>query len=441
MPDESGYRRRLSLFDSTMVVIGGIIGAGIFLSPAIVAQRVDRPSQVLTAWVVGGAVALIGALCFAELGARRPLAGGGYVYLRETMGELPAFLYGWTQLVVINSGGIAAVAITFAGYACGLLGLGERGIKPLAVTAILVLSIVNYLGIRPGSITQNILTILKLLALAGVIGAGIWALTGGATELGGVVEQQPADGAGMWKLLGIALIPVLFSYGGWQHANHIGGEIRSPGKNLPRALLLGVATVVLFYVLTNIAYLSALGVEGLAASSTPAADTLVKMVGPVGGKLIGLGIVFSTLGFVNLVILAAPRIYQTMAADGLFFGRVAQIHPRYHTPSGAIVFQGIWAAVLALSGTYAQLLDYVVFGDWIFFGLVVATLFFYRRRTDGGDSDFRAPGYPLTPMIFVATAVYVVISSILWNPLNALLGAGLIALGVPVFLFWRRRRG
>jgi APA family basic amino acid/polyamine antiporter len=284
-PGSSGYQRRLSLFDSTMVVIGGIIGAGIFLSPSIVAQRVDRPGQIMLAWVVGGAVALIGALCFGELGARRPLAGGGYVYLRETFGELPAFLYGWTQLLVINSGGIAAVAIIFAGYAC--------------------------------------LTILKLLALAGVIGAGVWALTGGPTELGGEIERQSSDDAGMWKLLGIALIPVLFSYGGWQHANHIGGEIRSPGKNLPRALLLGVATVVLFYVLTNIAYLSALGVDGLAASSTPAADTMVRMVGPVGGKLIGVGIVFSTLGFVNLVILAAPRIYQTMAADGLFFGWVA----------------------------------------------------------------------------------------------------------------------
>jgi APA family basic amino acid/polyamine antiporter len=381
----------------------------------------------MLAWVVGGAVALIGALCFGELGARRPLAGGGYVYLRETFGELPAFLYGWTQLLVINSGGIAAVAIIFAGYACGLLGFGERGTKPLAVTAIVVLSIVNYLGIRPGSITQNILTILKLLALAGVIGAGVWALTGGPTELGGEIERQSSDDAGMWKLLGIALIPVLFSYGGWQHANHIGGEIRSPGKNLPRALLLGVATVVLFYVLTNIAYLSALGVDGLAASSTPAADTMLR--------------VFSTLGFVNLVILAAPRIYQTMAADGLFFGWVARIHPRYRTPSGAIVFQGIWAAALALSGTYAQLLDYVVFGDWIFFGLVVATLFVYRRSNGGQPTDFHTPGYPLTPLIFVVTAAYVVVSSILWNPMNALLGASLIALGIPVFLFWRRRRG
>jgi APA family basic amino acid/polyamine antiporter len=304
-----------------------------------------------------------------------------------------------------------------------------------------VLSIVNYLGIRPGSITQNILTILKLLALAGVIGAGVWALTGGPTELGGEIERQSSDDAGMWKLLGIALIPVLFSYGGWQHANHIGGEIRSPGKNLPRALLLGVATVVLFYVLTNIAYLSALGVDGLAASSTPAADTMVRMVGPVGGKLIGVGIVFSTLGFVNLVILAAPRIYQTMAADGLFFGWVARIHPRYRTPSGAIVFQGVWAAVLALTGTYAQLLDYVVFGDWIFFGLVVATLFVYRRRNGGEPTDFHTPGYPLTPLIFVVTSAYVVVSSILWNPMNALLGASLIALGIPVFLFWRRRRG
>jgi APA family basic amino acid/polyamine antiporter len=238
---------------------------------------------------------------------------------------------------------------------------------------------------------------------------------------------------------GAALIPVLFSYGGWQQSNFIAEEIVAPSRNLPRAILVGVAVVVAVYVLANVAYLATLGAPALATSLAPASETMRARLGPVGGTLIAAGIVASTFGFLNLVILVSPRVYQAMADDGLFFGWAARLHPRYRTPSGALLFQAGWSIVLLLSGSYGQLLDYVVFGDWIFFGLVVTTLFVYRRRPAGDDVGFRTPGYPVVPGLFVAVAAYVVVSSIWSNPLNAALGAALIAAGVPVFALWRRR--
>jgi APA family basic amino acid/polyamine antiporter len=436
--EKTTYDRRLSLFDGTMVVIGGIVGAGIFLNPAIVAERTGTPSLTLLAWAIGGGIALIGAVCFGELGARRPLAGGSYVYLKDIFGPLPAFLYGWTYLLVVNTGGIAAVGVTFAGYAGNLVGLPESAIKPVTVAAIFFLSAINYVGVRPGSITLNIFTVLRLLALAALILTGLMAVgAGGAAS----ADTSAAPSRSAFAIIGVALIPVLFSYGGWQHANHIAGEIRSPRKNLPRALLMGVVIVVTFYLLTNIAYLTALGVKGLGSSTAPAADTMTAVLGPVGGTLIGAGIACSTFGFLSLAILAGPRIYQAMADDGVFFEWAADLHPRYRTPAGAIVFQALWASLLTLSGTYGQLLDYVVFGDWIFFGLTVATIFFYRRRdsVSPDESAVQAWGYPVLPALFVAAAAYTVVSSILSNPFNALLGACLIAAGIPAFLYRKRR--
>jgi APA family basic amino acid/polyamine antiporter len=435
----SSYLRRLGVFDTTMVVIGGIIGAGIFLNPAIVAQRVHTSAFILTAWIIGGAVALVGALAFAELGARRPQAGGGYVYLTESFGPLAAFLYGWTFLFIINSGGIAAVSVTFARYSVDLLGISTIYIKPFAVALLVTLAAVNYFGIRSGSITQNIFTVLKLTALAVLIFVGVFLARGGvhATAPGETIQ-----GFGVVRALGVALIPVLFAYGGWQYSNNIASEIVDPERTLPKALTIGIAVVIAVYVLANVAYIRALGPAGLAASLAPAADTMRVVVGPVGAALMGLGIIASTIGFVNTGILSAPRMLQAMSADGLFFRFASRLHPRYRTPTGGIVIQAVWAIALALSGTYGQLLDYVVFGDWIFFGLIVATIFAYRRRdaaTGITPTAFRMPGYPVLPALFVTIAAYVVISAIWSNPRNALLGALLIALGVPAFLFWRRQ--
>jgi APA family basic amino acid/polyamine antiporter len=416
--------------------MGGIVGAGIFLNPSIVAQRIGTPVLTVMVWVIGGVIAMAGAFCFAELGSNRPQAGGGYVYLRDGFGSLPAFLYGWTLLLVISTGAIAAVAVTFARYATDLAGLSDRWIAPAAVGAIAVLSLVNYLGVRPGSTVQNVFTVLKLVALTALIVVGLALSPGGE---GGAAVEVAAESWGIGSfaaVVGVALAPVLFSYGGWQQTNYVAEEIVDPERTLPRALVLGVAGVVLVYVLANVVYVKVLGVIGLAASLAPAADVMRAVLGTAGATFISAGIAVSTFGFLNLVILVSPRVYQAMASDGVFFRRMAELHPRYRTPGAAIIFQAAWAMVLTLSGTYGQLLDYVVFGDWIFFGLAGATLFVFRRR--GERIRFATPAYPWIPGLFVVAAAYVVLSSIVSNPGNALLGSGLIALGIPAYLFWKR---
>jgi APA family basic amino acid/polyamine antiporter len=421
-----------------MMVVGGIVGSGIFLNPAIVAQRVGTETLTLGVWILGGIVALIGAMVFAELGARRPVAGGGYVYLRECFGPLPAFLYAWTLLLVIATGAIAAVAVTFAGYTAALLGLGPGATVPMAVSAILTLSMINYLGVRPGAITQNVFTLLKLGALALLIVTGL-----AGSAMPAELVPPPQESGSVVLAVGAALVPVLFAFGGWQQTNFIAEELRDPARNLPRALLAGVTLVVGVYVLANLAYVKTLGVPGLARSTAPAADVMEALLGDTGRAIIAAGIAVSSFGFLNLVILVSPRVYRAMARDGLFFSRLAQLHPRYRTPGAAIVLQGGWAILLTLTGGYAELLDYVVFGDWIFFGATAATLFLYRSRErrglETGNLRFRMPGYPITPVIFILAALYVVLGSVLSNPGNALRGTALMALGVPVFLFWNRR--
>ena len=443
-PGVTTYARRLGIFSATMAVMGGIIGSGVFLGPEIVAARVGTAGLTLVAWIVGGIIALAGALCFGELGARRPRAGGGYVYLREAFGPLPAFLYGWALLLVIATGATAAVAVTFASYTVALLGLPLQATLPLAIGAIALLCGVNYVGVKPAAISQNVFTLLKLAAVVALIVAGLSFKS--STDLSRPLPPSTASS------LGAALVPVLFAYGGWQQTNFIAEEIIEPERNLPRALLAGVAGVVVVYLLANLAYLRVLGVAGLAHSSAPAAGVMARVLGLPGQRLISAGISVSTFGFLNLVILVTPRVFQAMAADGVFLDRLARLHPIYRTPTGAIVFMGVWSIVLALSGTYAQLLDYVVFGDWIFFGLTVASLFIYRRRDltrvpplhvveRGSGGEARVPGYPWTPALFVLAAAYVVVSSIVANPKNALIGTGLLALGVPVYVVSRRRGG
>ena len=422
------------------MVVGGIIGSGIFLNPALVAERTRTVELTLAVWVLGGGIALLGALVFAELGARRPVAGGGYVYLRDAYGRLPAFLYAWTLLLVIATGAIAAVAVTFASYTASLAGLSPVARLPLAVGSILFLSAVNYVGVKPGAITQNVLTVLKLSALAILIVTGLTL----AASPPPADHLAPLARSGVVLAVGAALVPVLFAFGGWQQTNFVAEELIEPERNLPRALVLGVSIVVAVYLLANLAYLRTLGIAGLAQSSAPAADAMNALLGSPGRRLIAAGIAISTFGFLNLVILVSPRVYQAMAQDGLFFPSLARLHPRYRTPSAAILFQGGWAIILTLTGRYGDLLDYVVFGDWIFFAAVTSTVFVFRARERSGREPstlrFRMPGFPLVPLAFMLAALYVVIGSIASNPGNALKGSALILLGVPVFLFWTGRR-
>ncbi|MFB6249019.1 MAG: APC family permease [Salinibacter sp.] len=445
--EAGSYARELSLFDGIMVVAGGIIGSGIFRGPDVVAKRVDTPELIMMAWAVGGGIALIGALCFAELGARRPEAGGGYVYLREAFGPLFGFLYGWKLIFISATGAIAALAITFADYAVDLFGLAGSWSLPIAIASIFFLSGVNYVGVRFGSLTQNIFTVLKLGALAGLVATGLWLGTGELTTPDTAAQSVWAT-EGPWGVItafGAALTPVLFAHGGWQHANHLAAEINRPSRNLPLSLLIGVGAVVGSYLLANYAYLYALGVEGLAQSDAPASDAMQALLGSTGGTLIGIGVMVSIFGILNLIIMAAPRVTQAMAEDDLFFRPFARLHPEYRTPSWAILFQAGWATVLAVSGTFGQLLNYVVFGDWILFALIVGTLFVYRRRDagEGAPDTFRMVGYPVLPILFIAASMFVVVSTIAsMDPLNAGIGIGLLSAGVVVYFGfrWARRR-
>jgi APA family basic amino acid/polyamine antiporter len=435
------FRRALGPFDATMVVVGGIIGSGIFINPYLVARQLDSSVLVLGAWVAGGAIALAGALAYAELGAVFPKAGGQYAYLRDAYHPLAGFLYGWALLAVIETGAIAAVAIAFATYALRLVGRPDVAPVPLALATILLLSVVNYLGVKVGSRVLNVFVVLKVAALAVLIGAGSLAP---AAEGWWVATRGSGGSAGATAAaFGVALVPILFAYGGWQNANYVAEEIRDAKRNLPLSLIAGTATVVVVYVLVNTVYLRALGLDGLAATMTPAASAAERMFGPTGDRFVTAAIAISTFGFLDLAILAPTRVYYAMGADGAFLPALATLHPRYRTPALAIAVQTAWACALALTGEYGRLLNYVVFADWIFFGLTVGTLFVFRRtrplHTRPADA-FRAPGYPVIPVAFVVIAAAVVLSVVRADLWSAVRGALLIVAGIPVFFWFTRRR-
>jgi APA family basic amino acid/polyamine antiporter len=447
------FRKELGRFDTAMIVVGGIIGAGIFINPYIVAQRLDSPAPVLAAWLAGGVVALAGALTFAELGTLFPTAGGHYAYLREAYHPMAGFLYGWGLLLMIECGAIAAVAITFAEYTLRLVGNTGANARALAIIGIVVVAGINYLGVKPGSRVLNTLVIAKLIPLALLIGAGLFlpaSEPGLADSVGGTIGAGAGAIEGVARpesrfllfAFGAALIPVMFTYGGWQNANYVAEEMKDPVKDLPVGLLAGTAIVVLVYGLINFVYLDTLGQAGLASTLTPASDVADLLLGSTGNFVVTLGIAVSTFGFLNLTMLAPTRVYYAMARDGLFPGRLARLHPRFDTPSAAILVQTGWSIVLVLTGSYAQLVDYVVSADWLFFGLAGASLFVFRRKVPLPDRNvgvFRTPGYPWVPALFVAVAM-LILGSVLWtNPLRSGIGFALLAAGVPAYFFWSRR--
>src|SRR5262245_36245661 len=372
------FRRALNTFDATMVVVGGIIGSGIFILPSVVAQRLPSAGLVLAAWIVGGAIALAGALAFAELASLFPKAGGEYVYLREAYHPLVAFLFGWASLLMIQGGGLGAVAITISQYALRLVGSDFSPAAGAAI-AIAVVAAVNIVGVKPGSRLLNVLVILKLGALAVLIGGGL--LLGHSSSPAAVPAPEPAQAFGLPILaFGAALVPILFAYGGWQSVNLLAEETNEPRRTLPRALLAGTAVVITVYLLANVVYLTVLSREGLAATATPAADAVRRILGPGGDRLISAAIAVSSFGFLDLTLLAQTRIYYAMGADGSFLPALGRLHPRFKTPVLAIVLQALWGILLVLTGTYGELVDSVVFGDWIFFGLTVAAVFRFQAR-------------------------------------------------------------
>jgi basic amino acid/polyamine antiporter, APA family len=437
--------RRVGLFDATMVVMGGIVGAGIFINPYVVARQVHTPVLILAAWVAGGLLAMLGAFIYAELADRMPNVGGQYAYLREAYHPALGFLYGWVLLLVVQTGGMAAVTVTFARYFLELTGwtLSERIV---AILALALLTLINCLGVKMGSGLQSLLMMLKIGAIAGLVIVGLFFVKE-PYSLSHPVLDQPLS-LGLLTAFGTAMIPVLFAYGGWQTTNFIAGEIKDPRKNLPRALLMGVAGVIVLYVMVNLVSVRALGPNGLASTSVPATTVMRLALGQRGATLIAFGIAISTLGFLSQSILTAPRVYFAMAEDGLFFRSVASVSSRTHVPVVAIVLQSVWTAVVALSGRYDQILNYVVSMDFIFFGLTATCIFVFRRRDRivrgpatqvGTTSGYRVPGHPLTTAAFILASWLVVVDTIYQYPSNSLLGVGILLLGLPVYAFWHRR--
>ena len=442
-PDGTSPRlaRRLGLFDATMIVMGGIIGSGIFINPSVVARRVHDPLLILGAWAVGGLIALAGAFIYAELADLRPDVGGQYAYIREAFHPAAAFIYGWTLLLVVQSGGMAAVAITFARY---FLDLTQLAIADwlVAAAALAALTLINCFGVRSGSSVQSVLMVLKILAILSLIVFGL--TVSGVHGSTGAQVSEPAD-LSLITAFGAAMVPVLFAYGGWQTSSFVAGEMREPRKNLPRGLLIGVMGVITLYLLVNFVCVHALGTEGLANTSTPASEVMQLALGEKGRQFIAVGIAISTLGFLSQGMLTAPRVYFAMADDRLFFKVVAWVHPRTRVPVVAIALQGVFAIVIATSGKYEQILNYVVSVDSIFFGLTAACLFAFRKRSALGDQDPLEKSYALRVnalviIVFIIAEWLVAASAIYKDPRNSIIGVVILLAGIPVYLFWRGRK-
>jgi len=423
--------RQLGLFDATMLVMGGIVGAGIFMNPYVVARQVHTPALILGAWMVGGVIGLGGAFIWAELAATLPQVGGQYAYLREAYHPLFGFLYGWVLLLVIQTGGMAAVAITFARYFLELTRLAAPDWL-VATSALALLTLINCLGVKLGGRTQSVLMVLKIAAIAFLVVVGFAAVR--APQAGKAV----AAGSSLTDF-GAALVPVLFAYGGWQTSNFVAGEMRDPRRDLPRALLAGVAGVVVLYITVNLVCVRVLGPERLAETTTPATAVMRAAMGDAGAAFIAAAIAISTLGFLSQSILTAPRVYFAMAEDGLFFRGVAWVHPATRVPVVAIVLQSVWTMVIALSGRYEQILNYVVCMDFVFFGLTASTLFVFRRRAAGARPPYATPGHPYTTALFVAVCWLVVGNTVYRYPANSLIGIGILLAGVPVYWLWSRK--
>jgi APA family basic amino acid/polyamine antiporter len=438
-PNKSGLARRIGLFDATMIVMGGIIGSGIFMNPSVVARQVHTPALILGTWLFGGLIALAGAFIYAELATRRQSAGGQYIYLRDAFHPAVAFVFGWSLLLVSHTGGMAAVAMTFARY---FIDLTHAPVSDgtVAVAALASLTLINCFGVRQGSTVQSTLMVLKIIAVIALIGAGYF-LIDTPTKAMQPSNQVPIS-FDLFTSFGAAMVPVLFAYGGWQTANFIAGEVRDPKRNLPLGLTIGVIGVVALYLSVNFICVHALGPDGLAKTSTPASEVMQMALGNKGAMFIACGIAISTLGFLSQSILTAPRVYFAMAEDGLFFKKVAWLHPRTQVPIVAILLQGIFAIIIALWGTYEQILSYVVSSDFIFFGLTASCIFIFRRQLAGSTDDkkYNMPGHPVTTAIFIFICFLVVANTIYKYPINTLIGMSIILTGIPVYYIWARRK-
>jgi basic amino acid/polyamine antiporter, APA family len=435
----SDLKRELGLFDAIMINAGTMIASAIFIVPATVAAAVHGTGVMTLVWVVGGIVSLLGALSIAELAAAYPEAGGQYAYLREAYGTIWAFLYGWANFAVINTASIAAIAVGFARYSGFFIPLAEPAIRGVAIASIVVLTLLNCRGVRLGATTQNILTTLKIAALVAII-ATSFVLPGGAT-----LHFQPVwpaeTGGQLIGPFGVAMIAVLWAYDGWIETTYVGSEIIDPGRNLPRSIILSTVIVIALYILASVAYVYVLSPDVVAKSSLVASDAAKITMGTFGAALVAAAILISTLGANNGAILTSARIPYAMARGGMFFRSQGFVHPRYATPTVALVTQGVIASILTALGTYDQLFTYVVFAQFVFYALSAGAVIRLRQTAPQVTRPYRTWGYPVTPIVFIGFAIWLVYNTIVETPKDSAIGTGLILLGLPGYYYWRRAGG
>lgn len=430
----------LGVFSIVGIVVGTMIGSGIFINPPNVAKVVGTPELMMAVWIVGGILTLFGALSLAELGAAHSQAGGIYVYLREAYGPMVAFLFGWSLFLVIETGTLATLAVGFSTkYLPYFVELTPLQAKVVAVALILILAMVNYTGVRKGAALMNVLMSVKFIALIGMCGF-VFLFAGGSTNH--FLSTAPAAGlaGGLIGNFGVALVAALWAYKGWETSSYSAGEIQNPQKKIPLGMLIGTTAVVLLYLVANLAYLYVFPASAMAESKHIAADVMQAAVGPAGASIIALIILMSITGTANGHLLTAPRAFYAMAKDGFFFKSMASVHPRYLTPHVSIIVLAVWGSVLCLSGSFEQLFTFVMFGYWIFMGLAVAGVIVLRKKRPALPRPYKAWGYPVTPILFILAMVFLTVNSLVKTFWNSFAGLGLIAIGIPVYFFWKSRR-
>jgi len=428
--------RRLGVRDAALIVMGGIVGSGIFRNPSVVAKFVPNAVLVMLVWIAGGAIALLGAGIFAELAARRPQDGGLYAYMRDAFHPALAFMYGWTLLLVSQSGGMAAAAMTFAGY----ITPSPAWELALSVAAIGVFTGINAMGVRQGASTQNMFMMVKIAAIAGFVVVGLFAPHATAAT----AALPPFAGGGALAAMGLAMVPVLFAYSGWQTSSFMSAELREPQKTLPRGLIVGVVTVVVLYLAVNAVSLRALGIAGLAGTNAPASDIAQLAFGPIGKNVMIAVVALSTLGFLSNQILTSPRVYFQMGADGTFFKFLGHVNSRTRVPTLSIVLQGSAAVLIAFIGHYDQVLNYVTSVDYVFFGLSAIALIVFRNRDKHDPAapkpGFTMPGHPWSTLLFLFAAWGIVGDVLVKSPVDTSIGLGILLTGLPVYAIFAARR-
>jgi APA family basic amino acid/polyamine antiporter len=451
---QPSLKQDLGVWSAAALVVGTVIGSGIFLVPKTMAAALGSPAWVFAAWIAGGLLTLFGALTYAELAAAMPEAGGEYVYLREAYGSFWGFVYGWTQMWVARSGSIATLATGFfmylANFSPGLnspiaslpapLGPGGGPLEIrygqlLAMAVIAVLAFTNYFGVKVGGELQVASTIIKVLAISAIIAAGLFSDAGRLSNFG---SSTPAPGGIMGFFA--ALVAALWAYDGWNNVAMVSSEIKNPQRNLPRALVLGSATVVLIYLLTNVAYFYVLSASEVAGADRVAGDMMQRVLGAPGAAAVSVAAMISMFAALNGSILAGARVPYAMARDGLFFKAVAKVHPEHRTPSVSILLISAWSAVLVLSGRYDELFNYVIFASFILYGMATASVIVLRHKRPDLPRPYRTAGYPAVPVLFVFAAAAILISTLVNSPRQSLMGLVLIMVGIPFYFRWKKNR-